>query len=252
MIHSDEKLSAYLDGELGADEAAKLKGALDGDPALQARLKSLGAADAAIRSACDAIDHTPMPESVLTLLKAEASDNSEQPSATVIKLTPRRAPNAVPPAWLTPLAASLALVAGVGLGAGLFTKSEPAGAIQIAGVIDPSSPLFDIIETGPSAISVQAGRVQVTPILSFRAVDGGYCREFASQDGAAGLRAIACREDTVWRVRIAVAETAGSAAVAYSPAAGANPAFEDYANRLIDGEALGAAAEARLLENGWK
>ncbi|HEX9765268.1 MAG TPA: RseA family anti-sigma factor, partial [Nitriliruptorales bacterium] len=49
-METGERLSAYLAGELDADETAALEVELAGDPALRARLERIRAADQALRS----------------------------------------------------------------------------------------------------------------------------------------------------------------------------------------------------------
>ena len=61
MTVTDEQLSAYLDGELPEDDARAIDEALAQDPALQAALESLVAANDMARDAFDAMKDDPVP-----------------------------------------------------------------------------------------------------------------------------------------------------------------------------------------------
>ncbi len=251
MTNIDEKLSTYLDGELSVEEAAEFGRIIDSDPKLKKNLESLKEADETIRNAYSAIDGAPMPYSVMALLGDESDKDDGKPSASVIPFLKKitRMPHA--PAWSTPLAASIALLVGIGLGYGLVPNLSRGDALQFAGLIDASDPLFTVIDSGVSGDSVTIGRTQVTPILSFRSVEGAYCREFSGKNEVVGIHAVACREEAVWRVKIAVADSPILSSGSFSPAAGANSALEDYIDSLIDGDVLAPDVESRLLERGW-
>lgn len=247
MAYSDETLSAFLDGELPENEAAELRRALEREPALKARLETLGLADEAVRRTYAEIDATPTPASVLRLLGVEEDSPSAARSASVVSMKARAVPRRVP-AWSLPLAASVALLGGLGLGTGLFA---PTAAVQVAGVIDHANPLYAALEEGPSAVAAKIDGAQVTPLLTFRSVGGAYCREFLSQDKTSGLRAVACRENSVWRVKIAVADAPIGPAGVYATAGGADGALDEYVDGVIDGDPLDPKAESQLLKNDW-
>ncbi|MFQ5564499.1 MAG: anti-sigma factor family protein [Parvularculaceae bacterium] len=251
MTYSDETLSAYLDGELSGEKADALRRALEREPALKARLDALSAADETVRRAYASIDDAPMPARLLRLLGVEKETTGGSRGADVTP-SPARKPLRRAPVWSLPLAASVALLAGVGLGAALFTEGPGEGAVRFAGVIGASDSLYAALETGRSGVAATVGGAQVTPLLTFRTADGGYCREFVSRDDSAGMRSVACREGSAWRVKIAVADAPLASGAYYAPAAGANAAIAVFVDDAIAGEPLNRDDEARLLENGWK
>ncbi len=66
----DEALSAFLDGELGADEAHRLRQRLARDPALAARLAVLEKANSTVREAYAPVVDERLPERLVDLLGA--------------------------------------------------------------------------------------------------------------------------------------------------------------------------------------
>ncbi|MEO0866661.1 MAG: zf-HC2 domain-containing protein, partial [Pseudomonadota bacterium] len=69
MSRFDEKLSAYLDGELPEDEAREIEAALASEPELQAELEALMAADAVAREAFDDMLAAPVPAALAAAVR---------------------------------------------------------------------------------------------------------------------------------------------------------------------------------------
>jgi len=61
VIENEEMLSAYLDGELPDPEAREIEQALERDPAMQAELEALMAADAMAQEAFAELLAEPVP-----------------------------------------------------------------------------------------------------------------------------------------------------------------------------------------------
>lgn len=241
MTVSHDQLSAYLDGELPPEEMKSVAAAIAADDELRARAEALAASDVLLKRAYSAIDDSPMPDAVTALLKAPAG-----------KVVPLRRPQAAP-RWAMPLAASVAL--GAGLALGLFlnnpVRMAPSGGVLLAGAINPADPLDAALDKTPSGDRVAiAGAREVSLVLSFETADGRYCREFTLEDAQSAARAIACREDGLWSVKIAAAEekSAGGYATA---ASGVSAAFDAGARALGANEPLDRAREDALLKAGW-
>lgn len=242
MTITDEILSAFLDGELGPLEAAEVEAAIKADPALASRLKSLEAATRHFAEAVRAIDDAPMPASVEALLRPKA-DNVVQ-----FKKPRRGAPK-----WLIPaaLAATLAaiVVAGGDLGR---TPGVDAGAFAVAaGPVDPKSGLHRALEQSPSAEEHTVRGGSVRPVATFRIAGGALCREFVAIINSNAARAVACRGDRQWTVKIA-AEDDSAAGGGYQPASGPAGAISAYVDEAIAGDALGVDEESALIKAGWK
>ncbi len=129
MIGNDEKLSAFLDGELPEDEARAIEAALDSDPSLQARLDALMVADGAAQRAFAAMAEEPVP-----LDLAAAIRNAPVAEAANLQEPPRGMPG-----WLSAVAAVMLLIIG---GAGGYF----AGTMQPAQVAAAPGWLQDISE----------------------------------------------------------------------------------------------------------
>ncbi len=112
------KLSAYIDGELPADEAAALAARLKGDAGLRAELEALKAANSVALAEFDAMLAAPVPLSL-----ARAIDRIPDPAPAAAANLNRRLP-----LWASVAAsfALLALGAGGGFVAGQRTQGDAA------------------------------------------------------------------------------------------------------------------------------
>ena len=79
MTGYEDKLSAYLDGELPDAEAREIEQALERDPALQAELEALMTADALAQEAFEDMLETPVPAALAAVLR----DKPDAPVANV-------------------------------------------------------------------------------------------------------------------------------------------------------------------------
>lgn len=242
MTITDEQLSAFLDGELPAEDLKRIAAAIDADAALRKRAEALAAPDTLIKKAYSAIDDAPMPAAVTALLAEPAADN-------VVASAPR---TASPARWTMPLAASIALSAGIALGMFMSSPARmtPTGA-QLAGAINPGDPLHAALDATPSGESVALpGARTASFVLSFKSHDGDYCREFIVDGETDSSRALACREDGRWSVKLAAVEAKGDGGYA-TAASGVSAAFDAGAEALGAGDPLDRAREDALLQSGW-
>ena len=148
-------------------------------------------------------------------------------------------------AWPYAVAASLvAAVAGL-----VFTLQ-----------LQPTSPhgptVAEVLEITPSMASgwhPLADGKQIRPVLSFRDVDGAWCREFLLDNHGQGSRGVACRDNGRWETRLAVATELPGNGGDYRPASSADvDAVADYTARRADGIALSASEEASLIARDWR
>ncbi len=241
MTITDDMLSAYLDGELSPEERARVAAALAADPALAARLEAL---DAATRRFADAIcetDAAPMPAGVEDLLRPKA-DN-------VVSFRPRKREQ---PKWAAPAAMAASLLALV-VAAGVFSNG-PGGANEslliAAGPVDRASALHRALDRTPSAENAAIGKARISPVATFRIASGDLCREFVASQDKDAVRAVACREDRQWTVKIAATEAA--IAGGYQPASGPAAAISAYVDSAIEGDALGPDKERALIDAKWR
>lgn len=236
MSVSDDDLSAYLDGALPPDQLKRIAEAIAADATLRQRAESFAGADRIIARAYGAIDGTPMPSRVTALLA--------EPSAAGESIRKRTMGGTV---WI-PLAASLSLAVGAGVGYTLASRSAPTSAMV---AIAPGGALQAALDSTASGSAIRLGSGETaTFVLSFRD-DNRYCREFRLETATDGMRAVACRDEGAWKIALAAAEA--PAAGGYAPAeSGVSLAFDAAAEALGAGAAIAPDEEAALIRSGWR
>jgi anti-sigma factor RsiW len=230
---TDEMLMALADGELDPETAAAVMRSVEADPLLRARLEDFRRTRALAKEAFGDVLSEEMPARLVDTVRRQ-----------------RRPPRS----W--------------SFGGGLWGPLTGALAASVAGFVlaalilgQPGTPLMAgdpqlaaALDAAPSGtVQPWHGTGTVRLSATYLASDG-VCRSFtASSDGAA-WRGVACRRPDVsdaWQVEVAVSDRAASAD-AFIPAS-------DRATRIIDAfldvagadQALDAAAEAQLMQNGW-
>jgi putative transcriptional regulator len=168
---------------------------------------------------------------------------------------------------LTPaLAASVAMIVGIGLGwllhggtAGNVVALDDLVQIESSRLIARGA-LQSTLEASPSGgqkveTSSDGRQFHLSVKMTFQNAAGDYCREYrivsASRERYAG---VACRSGGLWAVKIqALLPPSRSASEQMIPAGGNTDAAMDTAiGALIDGDPLAGADEAALLSKGWK
>jgi hypothetical protein len=259
---SDDRLSAYLDGEVPAEEAQIIEDAAARDAELAERQERLRQLNRVLSETCAQIDRTPLPGEILAAF-APRPAGTDPGEGKLLRFAARGGRPRAKRSWAA-LAASAAFLAGLGSGMLLMSggpHSSGTNERQLAGILAPSGPLFQVLETRPAghaaAIGGKGGQgVSVLPVLTFTSGSGNYCREYVISSGRAAMRGLACRDSGVWKNTVLVAQQApapASSADRYVAAEGPAPSlFEDAVNSLNAGEPLSAEAERRLIERGWR
>ncbi|NOX84332.1 MAG: hypothetical protein GXP06_15370 [Alphaproteobacteria bacterium] len=246
MLYTDEELSAFLDDELPEEKNLALKAAMADDNALRIRLDELRLANDAVRNAYSSIDGRPFPQSILTMLGEDASG---EVTAGAASHTARPWARPAAPLWAVPLAACVALLAGLVLGPAVFNQTVTPNALQLAGLVPENDPLYTILQAQPSATTTAYQGGAVTPVLSFRSIDDAFCREFQWRAQTSSVRGVACRTDGQWRILLTVLETTHQTATGFSTAASASPIeIDHFVNRKIKGDPLNSQAEMAFLD----
>lgn len=226
MSDEDERLAAWLDGALSAEETEAFAAELEANPALAAKAEAWQANDRTLTGAFFA-NERPIDDELLARLGLVAA------APVAANDNPRSARFG----WLSAGSAIAASVAA----ALFFTLRPPAPVDDLSGALDRTASL--------ATAQLADGR-KVTPTLTVRAADGRWCREF--RDGAD--TALACRAGTgSWKVeartRAGEAQDSGTIAVA----SGADPAaLESAYAKLGAADPVGAADEQALIAKGWK
>ena len=260
---TDERLTAYLDGELAPGDAREVDRALAGDPAARRRLRHLESVSGWVEKAYEAPMREPVPEHLLRTVLGERPDDA--PVADFGAARARRAGWSVRRMAL-PLAASVALA--VGLVSGLQLGGDRGagldgglGRIAHTGPLSADGPLHAALETVVSGLSVSRtgpdGRqVEVTPVMTFRDRTGRFCREYrlsvAGEGGPDGAVGLACRTGGQWHGEAVVAAKTGAGAT-YRPASGPVLGHLDAAiGELMADAPLTRDGEAALIDSGWR
>jgi hypothetical protein len=234
----EERIVAYVDGELDAEARARLEADAGADPALARAIARHRALRETVGGAWADVLEEPVPERLrAAVVRGRASGGEGR----------RPAPRAIL-AHLPQWAAMAACVAvGVFLGRGVTERGPLAAASD--GTLVARGALA-------AALSRQtAGQGGVAPIkigLSFRTADQRYCRTFASPGDR--LAGVACRDGDRWAARMTTAYQAsiGGAPEYRTAASETPPAVLAAVDSLIVGEPLDAAGEAAAKARGWR
>lgn len=199
----DPLLMAYVDGELDAEDAARVERRLARDPAARETVRHLTEMGGLLSAAYADTLRESVPARLVEAARATADDAAPARPALHRRI-----------AWAA--AVPLLLAGGAALGLwwqGAGGPAGPAGAAPeaaLAGAFlhDKRQQALETHLSGDSlrwteaAAPVAAG--EITPLKTYR-VDGGYCREYretvATDDGARTTIGLACREAGSWQVR---------------------------------------------------
>jgi hypothetical protein len=234
-----ELLSQYLDGELAAPEAQKLRKRLIAEPVLRANLDRLQTVNNSVTDAFDVPGADTVPPRVVTMLK-----NARTRSGRLSRQ--QRA------GWGLAVAASLVAASGL-----LFMpdgRQQTGDSLAVSA--DEDALLAYELEYSPSRAdgwdTLSDGR-QVRPLLSFANKQGGWCREYLVSVEDTTWRGVACRTTGRWTTEVLSAEELGGSGNEYRPAGAAN---SDQITLFIDTHsadiALSRDEEADLIVRNWQ
>jgi hypothetical protein len=118
------------------------------------------------------------------------------------------------------------------------------------GPVDQASALHRALDRTPSAEAIKNGETIVRLVATFRVAGGGFCREFVASVEEGAVRAVACRDDRQWTVKIAATEAASAGG--YQTASGPAAAIGAYVDGAIEGDPLGPDEERALIGAKWR
>lgn len=184
MKMSDEELiSAYLDNELNDIDRADFEKRLQEEDAFAERFATFNENDIALKQHYTAIDDTPVPDSIMSLL--EGSEHQEAPlrdNVTEIKHWQRAK-------WL-PIAASFLLVA---LSIPLYLSMTNDNYPSIASVLGEQA-------SGQSFNLNEEQQIRLT--MSFTNGQGNLCREYLLSQQNSAIQSVSCNIDGDWQTQI--------------------------------------------------
>ena len=249
----DEKLSAYIDGELSPDARAAVEHLIAEDQVAASRLEQLRGANLAFTAEAEIVDAAPLSEGLEALM---THLSAEERLIHPVKDTasPRRR------TVLAYIREHRALAACAAMLSGLFAMQAGIGTVQMAetdlptdGIVLVSSDWYDLLETTPSGELRQVSdTLSATPQFSFARQGGEFCRVVDATATERSARLVACREDGAWEIQVASFQARQDSGGPYQTASsGADPAVEAYLDSTMAGAPLGLSAEARAISQGW-
>lgn len=254
MTFTDEQLSAYLDGALPEEDMNAITDALAGSDELAERLAGLRGADDWLREEFAALEKTPIRQSTLDLINNSGTAAAEADDNVVTFNRPATAPSPRQwPAWGQAIAASITLAVGVFTGMQLDGSSGGGDqGPQIAGLIDASNPLHEVLQTANSMQTVELaeGNWSATPTMTF-ATEDGYCRELSIVSSATENRSVACQTTGGWLVRASITLPTEAANEGFTTASADTRLIDNTIRTMMRGDSLSAEQEQALINRGW-
>ncbi len=233
-MNRDEQIAAYIDGSMTADERAVLEAQMAGDAEMADAIARRRKNDELLRVA-----YAPTAAGIdaAMLKRLGLADEAQAPVAANDNVF----------AWRRWLPAGGAIAASLALALVFVTPSGDVGG-GLAG-----QPAFQAaLENMPSGgnIALNDGR-QIRPVLTFKAGDGRYCREFSVGGSQSG---IACRGPKSWNVE---AFAKGSVVLPGNTeirtAAGADTKALDAAyDRLKASDPVSGEIEKQMISKKWQ
>jgi anti-sigma-K factor RskA len=224
----DERLIAYVDGELSGDELKRFEAEMAANPRLAGEVEKHRTMAARLAAAYAPV----IEEKVPGRLKAAArAKTAARPQVGVWQ-------------WAA-MAASLIVGVVAGVGGGRFAWPEQGPLVTRDGTLVANGALKAALtnQLGSQDGPVRAG-------LSFKTANGRYCRTFQSAEDQ--LAGVACRQSDGWVMQTTTVYRP-AATPAYRTAASQIPAAVLSAvDGLIAGPPLEGPAERAARDRGWK
>lgn len=238
----DQRIAAFLDGAMSYDQAAAFAALLEQDPVLAAKVERLVRNDSLLRKA----------------FALPAGDEADDAMLARMGLAPapNRAPASAPELPLAAAAANdnylLWRKSIMPLGGTIAAAVVLAVALSLGG--NKLSPIGAALETTPSGQTAALdGGAAITPVLTFTAKDGRFCREFTYSADSGNRGAIACRGQSDWEVEAwgdGPARLPDPDAIALASGADGT-SLDDAYSRLGASDPLAIDRERISMASGW-
>lgn len=232
MSIAPERLMAYVDGQTDAEESARIRAALQSDPALQAQAVFWQTQSQSLRAAFDPIMDEPIPARLRELVA---------PQAQMLAFPSRLGHWRSLGAGIAALAAAALLGFQIGANPGSALLRSGSEGVWAKGVLASA---LERQASGPNA----KGPITIAFTLD-GGPDGVPCRAFRVQ--SQGLDGLACRHSQGWIV-LALGTQAKSAPGAYATASGLSAGVLAALEGMQSREALNTEAEAARIKAKWR
>lgn len=262
MKLSDEKLMAFVDGELSAEEAKKIKREVEANAEYQAKVDQFKQTKELLDNAYEQILQEPIPHELLNMLSTSGSGETDNEVDKIINLDERRSAKSstfAKPLQQVAIAASVALMIGGVAGYQLGNESTEFAHLLTqadAGFVVAGNPLHKALESVPSntVFTAAAAGDIIKPIMSFKSLDNRFCREFEINADSSISVGVACRSNDKWQVEVLLAAGQRAAGnINYQPASGySEVALNAVLDNLWNGNSFDMEQERNLIANGWR
>lgn len=236
------EIHAFVDGELDATRAAQMQADARDDAELAAHIARQRELRARLGTAFDPVLDEPVPAQLLRVLEGGSG------AATPISAARRRPARLVAPRplWWGAAAAGVLVAALLGWS---MPRHVDAPLVSDEDGLLAAGALAEALTQRIAATRTSDAGVLVA--LTFRALDGRYCRVFSLDSGIDGL---ACRSGETWRVESIGRSPAGDTPVSeYRQASSAlSPSVLTAITRWQAGDALTPEEERRIRDAGWR
>lgn len=248
MKPGDEHLQAYVDGELGPEDAARVEAAMAADPAVADAVAQARRLRDQLRQAFAPMLDEPVPAHLLALARGGGATAPAAP-ASVATATVHALPRAPRRRWGLPEGAAMAAALVLGIAVSRFVLAPPAGPLASdAGRLVADGSLEEALQ---SQLASETDR-GVGIGLSFRDREGRYCRGFRL-GGERDLSGLACRSGGGrWEIPVVVSVPAAPAGELQQASTALPEAVLAEVDARIDGEPLDAGQEREARDAGWR
>lgn len=243
MMVDDEKLMAFVDGELSGPEREEVERALGERPELRARVEEQRRLRETLRGHYGPAASEEVPDRLLGILGATRNDAG--PDDRIVALSAVRERRRPWPARSLAGVAAMAATFAVGIVAGQLFLDDGPGLLDMRdGMLVANGELRSALET--RLASAQPADATHRIGVTFRDRQGHYCRTFEGAD----LSGLACRTRGDWQVVVAE-DGGGTAASPEYRQAGSSMVMEAAQARMAD-TPLDSEAERALVAAGWE
>lgn len=231
-MNEDKEFFAWVDGELAAEDAARVEARVAASPELAARANEHRRLTGALRGAF-----------------APVMDDPVAPprfgSAEVVDFGARQSEREARRSWFEwPQLGAMAATLVLGLVVGQLVGGRSGAPIEARGGVLVAAASLDQALDKELASAGTDGPVRVG--LTFRDRQGAICRSFTGEAG----QGLACRADGDWRIEGLFASPVQGGD--YRMAAGEDPRLAALIDERIAGEPFDASTEQAAAEKSWR
>lgn len=248
MKPADDKVMAYVDGELDPASRAEVEAAIASDPELAGWVREQLELRRKLGGAFDRVLSEPVPQRLIDTVRTAPAGKRVTDLATARAERTARAPGPWSGGVWLALAASLLL--GLFLGITLLHSPTLSPFTLHEGTLVARGDIAEVLTR--QLASTQRTSDSVTVGITFRDHAGDYCRTFVLREGRP-FGGVACRQGDEWAVQALSRYPQDTPQGEYRPAAGElPPGVLAVVEDRIAGEPLDAQAEETARRNSWR